>query len=88
MNFNTKIATNNFFDIENVLLLQKKLLLTKKNKKMAYVISEDCIACGSCISECPVDAIAEGDIYVIDADVCTDCGTCADVCPSEAISPA
>ena len=58
-----------------------------KIKKMAYVISEDCIACGSCISECPVDAIAEGDIYVIDADVCTDCGTCADVCPSEAISP-
>ena len=55
---------------------------------MAYVISEDCIACGSCISECPVDAIAEGDIYVIDADVCTDCGTCADVCPSEAIHPA
>jgi len=55
---------------------------------MAYVISEDCIACGSCISECPVEAISEGDIYVIDADVCTDCGTCADVCPSEAISPA
>ena len=54
---------------------------------MAYVISEDCIACGSCVSECPVDAIAEGDIYVIDADICTDCGTCADVCPSEAISP-
>jgi len=59
----------------------------KKYKKMAYVISEDCIACGSCISECPVEAISEGDIYVIDADVCTDCGTCADVCPSEAISP-
>ena len=33
---------------------------------MAYVISEDCIACGSCISECPVEAISEGDIYVID----------------------
>ncbi len=56
--------------------------------KMAYVISEDCIACGSCISECPVDAISEGDIYVIDAEVCTDCGSCADVCPSDAISPA
>ena len=54
---------------------------------MAYVITEDCIACGSCISECPVEAISdsEGDIYVIDADVCTDCGACADVCPSEAI---
>ena len=40
---------------------------------MAYVINEDCIACGSCISECPVEAISEGDIYVIDPDICTDC---------------
>ena len=37
--------------------------------------------------ECPVEAIAEGDIYKIDPDVCTDCGACADVCPVEAIIP-
>lgn len=30
---------------------------------MAYVISDDCIACGTCMSECPSDAISEGDIY-------------------------
>jgi ferredoxin len=58
-----------------------------KLKKMAHVITEDCIACGSCIDECPVEAISEGDIYSINADVCTDCGTCADICPSEAIHP-
>ncbi|PLX23517.1 MAG: 4Fe-4S ferredoxin [Salinivirgaceae bacterium] len=52
---------------------------------MAYKITEDCIACGACLPECPVDAISEGDIYVIDADACTDCGACADVCPTEAI---
>ncbi|MFV0290158.1 MAG: DUF362 domain-containing protein [Mangrovibacterium sp.] len=55
---------------------------------MAYVISDDCIACGSCIDECPVEAISEGDIYSINADICTDCGSCADVCPTECISPA
>ncbi len=55
---------------------------------MAYVITEDCIACGSCIDECPVDAISEGEIYVIDPENCTDCGTCAEVCPTEAIHPA
>ena len=55
---------------------------------MAYVINEDCIACGACITECPADAISEGDIYVIDASACTDCGSCVDVCPSEAISQA
>ncbi len=52
---------------------------------MAYKITDACIACGSCLPECPVEAISEGDIYVIDADLCTDCGTCADVCPTEAI---
>ena len=53
---------------------------------MAYVIGNDCIACGTCIDECPVEAISEGDIYKIDADACTECGTCASVCPNVAIS--
>ena len=49
---------------------------------MAYKINDDCIACGACTSECPVDAISEGgDKYVIDADKCIDCGACADACP-------
>jgi len=52
---------------------------------MAYKITSDCVACGSCTPECPVDAISEGDIYVIDAEKCIDCGACADVCPAEAI---
>jgi len=58
-----------------------------KLRVMAYVINEDCTACGTCIDECPVDAISEGDIYKIDPEVCTDCGSCADVCPVEAIEP-
>lgn len=55
---------------------------------MAYKITDECVACGACESECPVEAISEGDpIYIIDAEKCTDCGACADVCPSEAIIP-
>ena len=38
---------------------------------MAYVISDDCIACGTCIDECPVGAISEGDKYSINPDMCT-----------------
>ena len=40
---------------------------------MAYVIGDDCIACGTCIDS-------------ITPDMCTECGTCADVCTNEAIS--
>ena len=67
----------------------KNILQQLKFKlNMAYVIDDSCIACGSCIDECPVEAISEGDIYSIDADMCTDCGACADVCPTESIHPA
>jgi ferredoxin len=54
---------------------------------MAFKINDTCTACGICMSECPVEAISEGDIYKIDPDKCTDCGACSEVCPVEAIHP-
>ena len=33
---------------------------------MAYVITDECVSCGTCEDECPNDAISEGeDKYVI-----------------------
>ena len=53
---------------------------------MAHKITDECVACGACEPECPVEAIKEGDpIFVIDPELCTDCGACVDVCPTEAI---
>ena len=61
---------------------------------MAYKITEECVACGSCELECPNQAISEGDTtYVIDPDRCTECvgahdsSKCAEICPVEAPVP-
>ena len=52
---------------------------------MAYVISDDCISCGACAGECPVEAISEGDgKFVIDAATCIECGACESACPVSA----
>lgn len=62
--------------------------LVKVVKYMAYKITDECIACGACEPECPVNAISEGDgKFNIDADTCIDCGACADVCPVDAPKP-
>jgi ferredoxin len=53
---------------------------------MAYEITGDCICCGLCQPECPVEIISKGkEIFVIDVDHCTSCGACLAVCPVNAI---
>jgi ferredoxin len=49
---------------------------------MAFKISDECISCGACAAQCPVNAISEGEgKYNIDPDACIECGACADTCP-------
>ena len=55
---------------------------------MPFVIGESCVDImdRSCIEECPVDCIYEGDRKVyINAKECIDCGACEPVCPVTAI---
>lgn len=57
-----------------------------KSKNTAKVNSL-CVACGSCIKECPFDAITidTGVKAKIDLNKCVGCGKCAKVCPASVI---
>jgi len=55
---------------------------------VTYVIAESCVDVKdlTCIEECPVDCIYEGErMLYIHPDECVDCGACEPVCPVEAI---
>ena len=55
---------------------------------MTYVVAQPCVDVKdkSCIDECPVDCIYEGERQMyIQPDECVDCGACEPVCPVEAI---
>ena len=54
---------------------------------MAYKISDECIQCGACAPQCPVNCIFDdGKKHCIKPEECIDCGVCASVCPVDAIS--
>jgi NAD-dependent dihydropyrimidine dehydrogenase PreA subunit len=57
---------------------------------VTYVITSACVDIKdmSCIEECPVDCIYEGDrkLYIQPKE-CIDCGACEPVCPVDAIYP-
>jgi ferredoxin len=54
-------------------------------------ITDNCISCGQCAENCPVEAISEIPVthgyaqYKIDPEKCINCGECAFNCPGDAI---
>jgi ferredoxin len=57
-----------------------------KEEFMTHKITEVCVSCGTCETECPAQAISQGEqLYRIDPAKCTDCGACVELCPVEAI---
>lgn len=54
-----------------------------------YKITDRCVKCGACESECPNGAIVEKEKqFDIDYYKCVECGNCYDVCPNSAIDEA
>lgn len=67
---------------------EKKSLLARTLLSMALLITDECINCDVCESECPNSAISQGEmIYEINPKRCTECvghfdtPQCVEVCP-------
>lgn len=68
------------------------LVISNNNRRVknmpATVNPDECSGCGTCVDECPSEAITldeEKGIAVIDNDECVECGACEEACPSQAI---
>ncbi|MBR2663103.1 MAG: 4Fe-4S binding protein [Clostridia bacterium] len=70
----TRPITREYFAVGNVQI-----------KPKGYVVTENCIGCGTCQGVCPQNVITEGSPFVIDAHHCLQCGNCAENCPVQAI---
>ena len=57
-----------------------------KSKKIARV-SKECVACGACMTVCPLKAISidTGVNANIDLEKCVGCGKCSVICPASVI---
>jgi NAD-dependent dihydropyrimidine dehydrogenase PreA subunit len=62
------------------------MISIKDNGRFLYINNLLCVACGDCITGCPVKAISEYDsFFSINTDACTKCGTCKQICKKGAI---
>lgn len=53
---------------------------------MAFEVTKECIGCGNCEKECPIEAIkVVNGTAVINQDECIECGVCYHSCPLEVI---
>lgn len=55
-------------------------------RKKAFVEKNYCVACGSCVKVCPMNAISiHNGIFAMINDQCVGCGKCAKTCPASTI---
>ena len=52
----------------------------------AKVDLEKCTGCGTCINECPTEAIKIENEKAVISDECVECGVCVGECPEGALS--
>jgi len=91
-----------FFYIQKVISSRKKvdlsgimmpindgrvLMSAIRKKRKAFVVQEDCVACGCCVKVCPLGAIQimKGIMAQVNMDNCVGCGKCAKECPASVV---
>jgi len=57
---------------------------TIPNKVPFIEVNEDCTACGTCVTVCPVEAVDEKDGFCTMDDICIHCCACIKACPESA----
>lgn len=66
-----------------MIMEEKKKVIRKK----AHVLKNQCVACGTCVGECPIGAIkvVAGVFADVDENRCVGCSKCEKVCPASVI---
>lgn len=52
---------------------------------MMFVDSEKCTSCGTCVRDCPLEALKMRDRQPVVTETCSQCGACVKFCPEEAL---
>ena len=86
---NPVLSTIRFFRDEYEAHIHHKKCPSKACKALiTFFIEDNCIGCGMCKRNCPVEAISGEPklLHLIDQDICIKCGKCYEVCKFDAIT--